>query len=278
MVSLKNLFPSDYFYRPIIYYLYRLVARDAHTHTHVHTFTHTKRRIRKRQRSERGKSIVRFSRRRHREILKRGRSIGFDPTRDCACLPLVGRTYVGTYILCIRIYMCIKKKYIYIYYILYILFRICITRTPLRVRREKRSLVVTNRAEDTRGLRFEWGGEKKKRKRKEKRYAVDRDVNARACTVAPGASRGTPRVVSPGKTVRLPRMYTSVSARNRLRERFRLEDRRPEIGPSCESSRAIFFHATVNSRAYTAGCCLLSGAVALKTLGETQEERILRQT
>lgn len=29
------------------------------------------------------------------------------------------------------------------------------------------------------------------------------------------------------------------------------------------------------SRAYTAGCCLLSGAVALKSLGETQEERIL---
>jgi len=35
------------------------------------------------------------------------------------------------------------------------------------------------------------------------------------------------------------------------------------------------FHATVSLRAYTAGCCLLSGAVALKSLGETQEERIL---
>lgn len=82
---------------------------------------------------------------------------------------------------------------------------------------------------------------------------------------------------SPGASVTFPderngtRMYTS--ARNRLRGTFSTRTRWGS--PSCESSRTIFFHATVNSRAYTAGCCLLSGAVALKSLGETQEERIL---
>lgn len=49
-------------------------------------------------------------------------TIGFDPpeTRDCACLFLVGRMYVGTYVLCVHIYACAcvcvyKNTYIYIY-------------------------------------------------------------------------------------------------------------------------------------------------------------------
>ena len=183
---------------------------------------------------------------------KRGRSIGFDSTRDCACLPLVDRTYVGTYVLCIRIYIRVYKKYIYIYilYIHSILSYICISRTLLRVRREKRSLVVTNRAEDTRGLRFEWT-KKKERKTKREKY-----VSARVHSCLK-TSRDTQYFLDK-RNVRSSRMYMSASSRNRLRERFR---RRGEIGPSCESSRTIFFHATVNSRAYT-----MSDAVCFQEL------------
>jgi len=95
-------------------------CRPIHTQTHTHTHTHTTERwIRNRQRSKKESRSSNF----HDvdgKNPKRGRSIGFDPTRDCACLPLVGRTYVGTYVLCIRtyIYMC-KKIYIYIIYTFY---------------------------------------------------------------------------------------------------------------------------------------------------------------
>lgn len=108
--------------------LYRFYHPRHNTHIPTRTLTHIECWIRNRQRKrplkkEREVDCPVFMTSTDKNP-KRGRSIGFDSTRDCACLPLVGRTYVGTYVLCIRIYIHVYKKYIYYIYILY--FRISV--------------------------------------------------------------------------------------------------------------------------------------------------------
>ena len=96
-----NLFLSNY---PFVFIDF--ITHDTHTHTHTYRMLNPKSTAKKASKKKREVDRPVFMTSTDKNP-KRGRSIGFDSTRDCACLPLVDRTYVGTYVLCIRIYTCV---------------------------------------------------------------------------------------------------------------------------------------------------------------------------